>query len=92
MGEPASASPANHAATLALARGIVEAERLDDDWPQPFGMLAGDPCAHVRPLIHRLAQDLADTRAALDKACDALDLEGLEDTAVRLRALDLEVR
>lgn len=48
--------------------------------------------ARADATLFRLAQDLVDTRAALDQACNQLDNEGFEESARRLRELDLEVR
>lgn len=104
MGEPATQPRAEREANLDLAKRIVEAVRNDAEWPDEMFRLdlyAFDKATH--PLnsprlmldgnrVFALVQLLVDTREALDRACTALETEGLEETAHRLRLLDLEVR
>lgn len=58
MGEPAVPTPAERAATLELARAIVEAVRNDTEWPAPFDI--GLFRREVDTAVFRLAQDLVD--------------------------------
>lgn len=90
MGDPAVPTPAERADTLAKAKAVVQAVIDDEQWPEPLDMLDGRDDAISA--IFRVCQDLVDTRAALEQACDALETEGLEETAHRLRKLDLVVR
>lgn len=87
MGEPAVPSQGERNRVLALAKSIVDAVRNDEELPTKY--MRGTA---IDGTFFRLAQDLVDTNAALQKACDTLELEGLEETAHRLRQLDLEVR
>lgn len=63
MGEPAIPTPAERAATLDLARSIVDAVRNDEESPTKY--MRGSA---IDGTIFRFAQDLLDTRRALDEA------------------------
>jgi hypothetical protein len=87
MGEPATPTAAERARVLSLAKWIVDSVRNDEEMPTTgFGPTAIDGT------LFRFAQDLLDTRAALERACDALsDVDHVgRGIADRLRKLDLE--
>ncbi|HZJ65909.1 MAG TPA: hypothetical protein VFD36_20520 [Kofleriaceae bacterium] len=90
MGEPAKPTRAERAALLDFATRVVES--VDKDLPQPEPRFADGDAMPDDVMIFKLAQLLVDTTNALHQACTALDTEGLEETAHRLRNLDLEVR
>ena len=103
MGEPAVPTPADRVQTLVLATGIVESVRNDEEWPHEMNYLSSAHTEVDKDKVFRLAQDLVDTRAALEQACDLadegfsrgwdrLDRKERTDRIARLRKLDLEIR
>ena len=93
MGEPAIPSVPDRAATLTLARAIVDAETNDELWPTLPGQ-ARSFCADLYgdewEAVYRLAQDLVDTRRALEAACEQIEGEGYPDEADKLRRLEMD--
>ena len=90
MGEPAVPTEAERAATLELARRIVEAVRNDEESPIDIKAATHSP-ELIDGLFFRLAQDLVDTRRALDIACDTLrDLIGDVQQIDKLHRLDFD--
>jgi hypothetical protein len=89
MGEPAELSKADCERFYAFAAANVEAVRDDLEEP-PLPKWADGGPMDERALRFVLCQLLVRYRQALDRACDSLDTEGLEETAYHLRALDLD--
>lgn len=79
MGEPVVPTQGEREYTLGLAIEIVDRVRNDEEPIKPSDLA-----------VFRLAQDLVDVYKVLGHACKLLDDEGLEETAHKLRLLDLE--
>ena len=73
MGESGVPTPAQIIEAFALARAIVLADQDDEEWPEPFGMLEGDPAAHARPAAFALAQLVVLLAGGLAPLADAIE-------------------
>lgn len=89
MGEPAVPPESERRRVLALAQSIVDSVRNDEEMPTKYMRGSG-----LDGNIFRLAQDLVDTRRALDNACAWLeantDKAQRRFVADKMRRLDFE--
>lgn len=90
MGEPGIPPESERRRVLDLARSIVDAVRNDEEPPTKY--MRGTA---IDGTIFRFAQDLVDTRRALDEACAVLEANTDKSmrrfVADKLRRLDFEV-